>query len=52
MEFFIAFANFGLAMWLGWQERSTAALYVFAAGLIFAAALFMRHATAELPLSF
>lgn len=52
MEFFIAFLNFGLAMWLAWRHQAKTALYVFFAGLIFATALFMRHATTELPLSF
>ncbi|HET6320496.1 MAG TPA: DUF5993 family protein [Hyphomicrobium sp.] len=52
MEFFIAFFNFALAMWLAWRRRSPLALYVFFAGMIYAAAIFLRHAVNPLPLSF
>jgi len=52
MEFFIAFFNFALAMWLAWRHRAPLALYVFFAGMVYAAAIFLRHATNPLPLSF
>ena len=52
MEFFIAFFNFALAMWLAWCHRSTLALYVFFAGMLYATAIFLRHAVTPLPLSF
>lgn len=52
MEFFIAFSNFALAMWLAWRHEAPSAVYVFFAGLVFAAALYLRHANTALPLSF
>jgi hypothetical protein len=52
MEFFIAFFNFSLAMWLAWRHEAPSAVYVFFAGLVFTAALYLRHATDALPLSF
>jgi formate hydrogenlyase subunit 3/multisubunit Na+/H+ antiporter MnhD subunit len=52
MEFFIAFANFALAMWLAWRHEAPSAVYVFFAGLVFAAAIYLRHANTALPLSF
>ena len=52
MEFFIAFVNFGLAMWLAWRDAVRPAVYVFFAGLAYTVALYLRHATDALPLSF
>jgi hypothetical protein len=52
VEFFIAFFNFALAMWLAWRHEAPSAVYVFFAGLVFVAALYLRHATDALPLSF
>ncbi len=52
MEFFIAFFNFALAMWLAWRHETPSAVYVFFAGLVFTAALDLRHATGALSLSF
>ena len=52
VEFFIAFVNFALAMWLAWRHEAPSAVYVFFAGLVFVAALYLRHATDALPLSF
>lgn len=52
MEFFIAFFNFALALWLAWRHEARSAGYVFFAGLVFMAALYLRHATDQLPLSF
>jgi hypothetical protein len=52
VEFFIAFFNFALAMWLAWRHEAPSAVYVFFAGLVFTAALYLRHATDALPLSF
>lgn len=52
MEFFIAFFNFGLAMWLAWRDAERMAVYVFFAGLAYTLALYLRHATDALSLSF
>jgi len=52
MEFFIAFFNFGLAMWLAWRDATRWSLYVFFGGLAYTMALYLRHATDALPLSF
>lgn len=52
MEFFIAFFNFALALWLAWRHQPRSAVYVFFAGLVFTVALYLRHATDPLPLSF
>lgn len=52
MEFFVAFSNFALAMWLGWRRQPAFAAYLFFAGVAFVTAIFLRHATDPLPLSF
>ena len=52
MEFFIAFFNFGLAVWLAWRGGERSAVYVFFAGLAYTLALYLRHATDALSLSF
>ena len=52
MEFFLAFFNFALAMWLAWRGQERFALYLFFVGLIFSASIYMRHATSALPLTF
>jgi hypothetical protein len=52
MEFFVAFCNFALAMWLGWRQQPVFAAYVYFAGIVFAATILMRHATNPLPLTF
>lgn len=52
MEFFFAFFNFGLAMWLAWRDHARFAGYVFFVGLAFMVALYLRHATDALALSF
>jgi hypothetical protein len=52
MEFFIAFFNFGLAIWLAWRDAARLSVYVFFAGLAYTLALYLRHATDALPLSF
>lgn len=52
MEFFLAFFNFALALWLAWRHEARLAVYVFLAGLVYTAALYLHHATDKLPLSF
>jgi Na+/H+ antiporter NhaD/arsenite permease-like protein len=52
MEFFIAFSNFALALWLAWRGQGQFALYVFLVGLVFGISIFLRHTTTALPLSF
>ena len=52
MESFIAFFNFALAMWLAWRHEAPSAVYGVFAGQVFTAALYLRHATDALPLSF
>ncbi|MFA5900930.1 MAG: DUF5993 family protein [Hyphomicrobium sp.] len=52
MEFLVAFVNFALAMWLAWRHEAPSAIYVFYAGLVLTAAIYLRHVTDALPLSF
>ncbi len=52
MEFLIAFINFGLAMWLAWRGGPRPAVLVFFVGVAYTLALYLRHATDALPLSF
>ncbi len=52
MEFFIAFFNFALVLWLAWRHAAWAAEYVFLAAAVYTLALYLRHATSALPLSF
>ena len=52
MEFLIAYFNFALGMWLAWLHATPSAVYVFFAGLVFTAALYLRHPTDAPSLSF
>ncbi len=52
MDFFIAFFNFALAMWLAWRLEAPSTVYAVLGSLVFTAALYLRHATDALALSF
>ena len=52
MEFAVVFLVFAASMWLAWRRPPRAAISLFALGMALTGALYLRHATDALPLSF
>ena len=52
IESSIAFLIFAAAMWAAWRRDPRVAGFLLALGMLFTLAVYLRHATHVLPLSF